>query len=104
MKRQRNALQIDRSRHDKSALHIAIEIIDDANLLHVGREIIIDGVKTFLEANRRRDHRRKNNGADSQSYRYFNESEAVEFCGGFDFHFLVPFEIMHVTCSLGSRG
>ena len=48
----RNRLKIHRGRDDQPTFHIAAEVIDNANLLHVCREIIVDRVEAFLKRGR----------------------------------------------------
>ena len=87
-----------------TAFYVAVKVIDDANLLHMRREEVVDRIKTLLQTDRRSDGGSKNDRADCERSRCFNEGEALKaFTGVCDFHFLVPFEMMDVICSLRAR-
>ena len=61
--RYRDALQIDGSRYGQASFHIAIEVIDNANLLHLGREVVVDCIQRLLQGNGGRHDSGQDNSA-----------------------------------------
>src|SRR5438270_3728705 len=70
------ALQIDGGRHDEAAFYIAIQIVNDTNLLHVGSEVVIHRAEAFLQRNAGSDGGREDNGAETDANQHFTQGEA----------------------------
>ncbi len=71
-----DALQINRGGHDQTALHIAVQVIDDTDLLHLRAEIVVHRVEALLQRNAASDGGRENDGAEAETDQHFTKGEA----------------------------
>ena len=101
--RHRDCLQVDRGRHDVCAFGVPIEIVDDANLLHVGGKIVVDRVKALLQRKRGSDDCGEDRDAKRHGDQHFGKGKARLLMSRGEFHFLLPLEITVELCSVRLR-